>query len=229
MQFISSTDGSSPGADGVTERAFRVGEVPGMFWTPTGANTGLPLVMLGHGGGESARHPGIVARARHYVSTIGVAVAAIDAPGHGERPFTEIVGVERALQTTADWRAVIDALLNEGVASGSIGYWGVSMGGVAGAFLLPEEPRISAAVLGLIGLERLEELAPRITMPLEFLLQWDDELVPHDEGLALFDAFGSVEKTLHANPGKHLEIPAFELESSARFFARHLRTTSSVG
>ena len=40
--------------------------------------------------------------------------------------------------------------------------------------------------------------------------------------LALFDALASAEKTLHANPGRHGEIPAFELDSSLRFFARHL-------
>jgi hypothetical protein len=64
--------------------------------------------------------------------------------------------------------------------------------------------------------------APGVTIPVEFLLQWDDELVPRDSGLALFDAFASGEKTLHANPGRHVAVPAFELESSLRFFARHL-------
>jgi hypothetical protein len=27
---------------------------------------------------------------------------------------------------------------------------------------------------------------------------------------------------MHANPGRHAEVPAFELESSERFFGRHL-------
>jgi hypothetical protein len=40
--------------------------------------------------------------------------------------------------------------------------------------------------------------------------------------LALFDAFASAEKTLHANPGKHGEVPAFELDSTLRFLGRHL-------
>ena len=40
--------------------------------------------------------------------------------------------------------------------------------------------------------------------------------------LALFDALGSTEKTLHANPGSHFAVPDFEIESSLRFFARHL-------
>ena len=64
--------------------------------------------------------------------------------------------------------------------------------------------------------------AARITVPVEFLLQWDDEAVPRDWGLALFGAFASREKTLHANPGRHAAVPAFELESSERFFTRHL-------
>ncbi|MFI6824207.1 hypothetical protein ACIBJE_25190 [Micromonospora sp. NPDC050187] len=58
-------------------------------------------------------------------------------------------------------------------------------------------------------------------MPVEFL-QWDDERLPRAQGLALIDALAPVEKTLHANPGRHGEIPAFELDSTLRFFARHL-------
>jgi hypothetical protein len=49
-----------------------------------------------------------------------------------------------------------------------------------------------------------------------------DEHIERQSGLALFDAFASTEKTLHANPGAHRAIPAFELDSSTRFFVRHL-------
>jgi hypothetical protein len=56
----------------------------------------------------------------------------------------------------------------------------------------------------------------------EFLLQWDDELVPRDAALALFGAFGSRQKTLHANPGGHADVPRFELDSAQLFFTRHL-------
>jgi hypothetical protein len=51
------------------------------------------------------------------------------------------------------------------------------------------------------------ELSARVTVPVEFLLQWDDELVPRGSGLALFDAFASGEKTLHANLGRHAGVP----------------------
>jgi hypothetical protein len=45
----------------------------------------------------------------------------------------------------------------------------------------------------------LAETAEQITIPIEFVLQWDDEHIPRQSGLALFDAFASKEKTLHAN------------------------------
>ena len=40
--------------------------------------------------------------------------------------------------------------------------------------------------------------------------------------LDLFDAFGSTEKTLHANLGGHTGVPSLEADASAQFFARHL-------
>jgi len=62
----------------------------------------------------------------------------------------------------------------------------------------------------------------RITVPVEFLLQRDDEHVARHSGLALFDAFSSKEKTLHANAGGHVEVPRFEVDSATRFLARRL-------
>jgi len=46
--------------------------------------------------------------------------------------------------------------------------------------------------------------------------------VPRESGLALFDAFASREKSLHANPGRHGDVPMFEVESSLRFLGRNL-------
>lgn len=77
-------------------------------------------------------------------------------------------------------------------------------------------------MLGLCGAEVSAEAAAAITVPVEFLVQWDDERVPRTQSLALFDALVCAEKTLHANPGKHGEVPPFEMDSTLRFFARHL-------
>jgi fermentation-respiration switch protein FrsA (DUF1100 family) len=100
----------------------------------------------------------------------------------------------------------------------------VSLGSAIGVPLVAAEPRIKAAILGLMGYETLTEAAAKITVPVEFVLQWDDEIVPRDSGLALFDSIGSAEKTLHANPGGHMDVPGFEVDSSQRFFARHLKS-----
>ena len=44
-------------------------------------------------------------------------------------------------------------------------------------------------------------LAPKVSCPVRFLVQWDDEIVPRDACLELFTAIGTSEKTLHGNPG----------------------------
>jgi len=233
---------------GVTERLFTLGDIPGVLWTPARQAGPWPLILLAHGGGEHKQAAGVVARARHYVTGCGFAVAAIDAPGAGDRPKTaqnlahaaavrqrleagQPLGpllaqdnAERHVQAVPEWRATLDALLAGGLATGPVGFWGVSLGSAIGIPLVAAEPRISAAVFGLAGHENLGGAAARITVPVEFLLQWDDELVPRESGLALFDAFSSAQKTLHANPGRHAAIPAFELAASELFFRRHLLT-----
>ncbi len=67
------------------------------------------------------------------------------------------------------------------------------------------------------------EEARQVTVPLLFLLQWDDEGNPRQRALDLFDAFGAEEKTLHANLGGHTGTPWFEVEDGVRFFDRHLK------
>jgi hypothetical protein len=64
--------------------------------------------------------------------------------------------------------------------------------------------------------------ARQVTIPLLFLLQWDDELFARNDGLALFDLLGSGTKTLHANPGGHLQLPPGEIGQAAQFLRRHL-------
>ena len=86
------------------------------------------------------------------------------------------------------------------------------------------EPRIAAAVLfaGSFVPRTMFEEARRVTIPLQVLLQWDDEGNDRQMALDLFDAFGSQEKTLHANLGGHTGVPPFEADAAVRFFARHL-------
>jgi pimeloyl-ACP methyl ester carboxylesterase len=220
--------------------------IPGVLWTPDGASGPRPLVLVGHGGGQSKTFPGVLARARLLVGERGFAVAAIDAPGHGERtptaeherlltpfraamaagdpvgPLVADINAAMARWTVPEWKATLDALQElDHVGVGPVGYWGVSMGAAIGIPLAAVEPRITACVFGLAD-AALTVAASRVAVPLQFLMQWDDELVPRDEALALFDAFASTEKTLHANPGLHGQLPRFEADSAVRFFARHL-------
>ena len=113
-------------------------------------------------------------------------------------------------------RALVEDLVSTGFIDDRLGYWGMSMGTGIGLRFVASEPRIRAAVLGLAGLGAgmggadFEAAARSLRVPILFLFQWDDELIARDTGLALFDAIGSDEKTLHVNPGGHVEVPVFE-------------------
>ncbi|MFD9355702.1 dienelactone hydrolase family protein [Streptomyces sp. NPDC060031] len=243
MRFTTETS-----SNGVIERAFTLGDITGVLWSPASGSDRAPLVLMAHGGGQHKKAPGILGRAHRFVTDCGFHVAAIDAPGHGDRPRTpaddrhiaalrqaqaagEPLGpvvvalhIDLAARAVPEWRATLDALqeLPEIGADGPVGFWGIMQGTGIGVPLAAAEPRITAAVFGCLGHESLTEAAARITVPVEFLLQWDDEHIDRPSGLALFDAFASKEKTLHANAGGHGEMPRFEVDSATRFFARHL-------
>ncbi|MEU9115343.1 alpha/beta hydrolase [Streptomyces sp. NPDC048483] len=229
--------------DGVLEREFTLGEIPGTLWTPGSAPA--PLILIGHNGGLHKREPRLVARARHSAA-YGYAVAAIDHPGHGDRPRSAVdeqarTDLRRAMaagepvdeifesfivplveKAVPEWQTILDALLSLPEIGGPVGYSGMTAIGIRLAVV---EPRISAAGFfagGYVPRAQREE-ARQVTIPLLFLLQWDDEGNPRQRALDLFDAFGTKEKTLHANLGGHAGTPWFEVSDGDRFFARHLK------
>ncbi|MEV3927199.1 hypothetical protein, partial [Actinomadura coerulea] len=178
-------------SDGVVERDFTLGEITGTLWTPASGAGRLPLVLMGHGGGQHRKAPAMTGRAHGIVTGCGFAVAAIDAPGHGGRPRTarderdiaamrgataagEPIGpiVARynghvAERAVPEWRASLDVLqeLPEIGVGGPVGYLGLSMGTAIGVPLVAAEPRIAAAVLGLFWTESLTETAKRKAPP----------------------------------------------------------------
>lgn len=135
---------------------------------------------------------------------------------------------ERTQKAIPEWKAALDAALKFDFVGGTdkIGYWGVSMGTAIGVPFVANEPRIKCAVLGLAGMRAnqpmFEEAAKAIIIPVEFVFQWEDAVAPREAGIALFNAFSSKEKTMHINPGAHVEIPNFEGASWQAFFTRHL-------
>ncbi|MEV0661526.1 alpha/beta hydrolase [Actinomadura luteofluorescens] len=234
--------------DGVLEREFTLGEIPGVLWTPASASASAPapLILMGHPGGLDRMRPRLAGRARRCMAD-GFAAATIELPGGGDRPRSAAAEQARAdLQAAVraggpvddeivdrlvlplvdkavpEWQATMDALLALPEIDGPVGF----SGGVTaiGVRLAVVEPRIKAAVLfaGSFVPRALFEEARQVTIPLHVLLQWDDEGNDRQAALDLFDAFGSKEKTLHANMGGHTGVPQFAGDSAAAFFIRHL-------
>ena len=107
------------------------------------------------------------------------------------------------------------------------------MGTSLGISLLVAEPRVRAAVLGLMhpnwpappGL-RMRSDAQRTTCPVLFLVNWDDHLVWRADAFDLFDMLGSQDKRFHGYPGDHAQLPDEAMEASRMFFARYLDADS---
>ncbi|HEX4559489.1 MAG TPA: alpha/beta hydrolase [Mycobacterium sp.] len=244
MNFTSETS-----SNGVIERNFILDEITGVLWSPTSGTVGAALLLSGHAGGMHKKAPGLVASALHGVTTYAFTVAAIDAPGHGDRPrnlqdqrWAEAIHQARAAgepiapividysmslaeRAVPEWQATLDALqaLPEIGTEAPIGYGGMSLGVVTGLMLTTVESRIAALSLGGVFVyDALIEAARKITVPVEYRIPWDEEEMDRTSGVALFDAFASKEKTLHAHPGRHNQVPEYERDSSSRFFARHL-------
>jgi dienelactone hydrolase len=234
--------------DGVLEREFTLGEIPGLLWTPGSASAPVPLILLGHPPlGLRKMYPRLVARARRAAAE-GFAAATIELPGSGDRPRLPAADharadLRRALEAgqpvsdeiidalilplvdnaVPEWQATLDELLSLPEIGGPVGY----SGGVIsiGVRLAVVEQRIVAAGLfaGSFVPRTMFEEARQVIIPLHVLLQWDDEGNDRQAALNLFDAFGSQEKTLLANMGGHTGVPQFAGEEATGFFARHLR------
>ena len=234
--------------DGVVERGFILGKIPGLLWTPASASGSgpVPLILMGHPGGLRPMYPRLAARARHSAGQ-GFAAATIELPGSGDRPASAAAEQARAdlrqaiaagerpseevvdrlilplvEQAVPEWQATLDALLGLAEIGGPVGFSG---GVIAiGVRLAVVEPRIVAAGLfaGSFVPRTIIEEARQVSIPLHVLLQWDDEGNDRQVALDLFDAFGSKEKTLNANMGGHTGVPPSAGEDAARFFARHL-------
>jgi dienelactone hydrolase len=181
---------------------------------------------------------------RMFAADYGWCAAAIDGPVHGERGAVTDANdpayrqmwqrPEIVQEMIDDWQATLDALgaLGE-VDTARVGYWGVSMGTMFGLPYVASDNRVRAAVLGKAGMSGssvqrsgidtyFKTFAPKITIPVLFVMQWDDERFERLGQLDLFDQLGARDKRLHAYPGHHADDGPESFEVEAAFLKRYL-------
>jgi dienelactone hydrolase len=212
--------------------------IPASLWLPEGQRS-RAVVLLGHGLGVD-RHHEYNLRTATLLTAAGCSVLAPELPLHGERRTEE----------PADWNAVvsawqaywasggIQALKEEWYSAQSyatdrfpgipIGYFGLSLGTQYGVPFLADNDAIEAAVLGLFGsLPRpqtrvMNRYAPRVSCPVAFIKQVDDEIHPSETSDHLFSILGSTTKKMIAGSGRHAEVPLANMQLAAQFLMRNL-------
>ena len=213
----------------------------GALWQPDGI-VSSSLVAFGHGASGDRYQAPIPYLAGKFVKT-GHTVVSIDGPVHGLRQVgsggREAFGAEMQRETmvddmNADWRFAIELARSESsVEMNQLAYFGLSMGSIFGIPMLADASKelpVVVATLGLLGSRgignrlgaRLLEDAAKLTCPILFLMQLEDELFSREGYLELFDIFASSDKRIHANPGLHPEVPAEEMRIAFEFMNKHL-------
>ncbi len=244
--FHWTADATQVGA--VCERDFTVERqgqtIPGVVWHPPGAVGPQPLILMGHGGSGHKRSANMTRLGQIFAGEYGWWAAAIDGPVHGGRgPVTDPTDPayrqmwqrpDVVQDMIDDWRTTLDALSAlSAVDAARIGYWGVSMGTMFGLPYVASDPRVRVAVLGKAGMygtsvQRsgidiyFKAYASKVTVPVLFAMQWDDERFARDGQLELFDNLGSRDKRLHAYPGQHADNGPEAFEVEAAFLRRYL-------
>lgn len=209
--------------------------VTGVLWSGPKSAPGGPLVCFGHGASGDRHQRPIPGIAKRLAGEDGFFCLSLDGPVHGRRQigpggresfWPEWRREGTVEDMTRDWKLALDAVTGlDEVGEGPVGYWGLSMGTIYGAPFVAAEPRVKAAVLGLMGLvaepahyaPTIARAAAGIACPVFFMWQLEDELFTRDECLALFDAIAAEDKQLHANAGLHPNVPVETIEHAVAF------------
>jgi len=233
---------------GIDEREFCIerkgNAIPGIVWHPATPSGARPLILLGHGGSGHKRSAKMLRLGQMFASEYGYWAAAIDGPVHGGRgsvtdatdpAYRRMWQRANVMQDMIDdWTTTLDTFcaMSE-IDSARIGYWGVSMGTMFGLPFVASDKRIGAAVLGKAGMTgpsvmrsgidaHFKVYASRLTIPVLFAIQWDDERFDREGQLTLFDMLGSADKRLLAYPGKHSDDGPDAFEIEGQFLRRTL-------
>lgn len=187
------------------EAAGESGLVPALLWTPLEVDPPWPLLLLGHGGEGSKDAERYQSLARFFAKRVPAAVLVIDGPAHGERvpdtglPLHRFREVRRTLadprtsgRMAGDWACALAAARRvEGLDSGPVGYFGLSMGTLLGVPSVAELPEVRAAVFALGGIPRengAADVARAAGAPEEVVRIMHEEDAPAIRGRRLLEA-----------------------------------------
>lgn len=218
-------------------------KITGAVWLPDERRASNTVVAFGHGASGN-RYQAPIPYIAHRLVKLGVLCVSMDGPVHGLREKNgggrralgpELKNLDIVDQMNQDWAMSIDLACSEfDYRDELFGYFGLSMGSIFGIPMLADRVTqgrpVTSATLGLLGTtgaasqfgNGLLNAARKIEVPILFLMQLEDELFPRNGYLELFDSFGSTEKSIHANPGLHPEIPGIEVRHTVDFFRDHL-------
>lgn len=210
------------------------------------------VVVMAHGADNSRKARYVEVSGKSFPRT-GTAVIAMDAPRHGDRadnegPMPDPVGTMAGVlvEFVRDHRRLLDVITERWPAA-PIGFAGFSMGGLYGVPLVAVDERVRSAAIVIAGSTRISYPmrfgrldrrtrsrigitdpavhAPRVgDRPVMLLNADDDELVPREAAIALYDAFVGP-KELVFMPGTHTEWghAARWFRRLDQFFAETLR------
>jgi dienelactone hydrolase len=224
--------------------------VPGIMWLPERLERPVPVVLMGHGGSGHKRAERQLRLGRWFAGESEIAAVAIDGPYHGDRaaepvdspPYQERMaadGIDAVIdRMVEDWSTCLEAVRDlDVIDAGRVAYLGFSMGTRFGLpFVAEAGSRLRCAVLGKYGMHqppgmpaevdmssRFTRDAPRITVPVLFHVQWDDELFTRVGQFDLFELLGSRDKQLIAFPGTHRVTTPAAISAWRDFVVRHLK------
>lgn len=232
----------------ITYNGSREQRVPVYLAVPKSASRPVPVVILLHGmpghkefwfDDESFLRGGLVTTA---LIERGFAVAAPDAPMHGEREafndyrnplaiwsnYTETLDGYRLLmqRATIETRRLVDYLEgHEELDASRIGVLGYSMGGQIAVYTAAADSRIQVTVSCVPGATSPPlfgpiEFAPRLTKPFLLLHGNEDIYTPVDQVQALYDAVGSSTKDVEIYDTGH-RLPPEYADRAGDWFEDH--------
>lgn len=201
--------------------------ITGAIWLPEEPVAGRTLICFGHGA-SGTRYQEPISDLAGDFTRAGYPCLSIDGPVHGLRKvgdgargafFPEFQRPGSVSDMVSDWSFAIEAtqaLTEIGVCD--LAYFGWSMGSIFGIPLVASRQDVKVAALGLVGVSEgfphgneILDAAAKICCPVLFHMQLEDELFDRVGYLKVFDALASQDKRIHANPGRHPEVPNEEV------------------